>query len=177
MPISIGRDAAEAQAALARSAKDEELAARRERTKKLRERAKEEAQAGEFAGQEPEAEVEADDDNTEPAEPCEEVEYVELKLPRGQVVEFGPPTDVALAVKIMRFGRNLSQYEETLTRILMCVRSIDGRRVDVKDAISRDKVLNEIGDRGLEHLVRAYSRFWMPNPLADELQIIKKVSR
>lgn len=174
MPITIGRDAAEAAAALARSAKDEELAARRERTKKLRERAKEEAQAGEFAGQEPEVEEE---EEAEPAEPREEIEYVELKLPRGQVVQFGPPTDVALAVKIMRFGTFRSTYEETVTRILMCLRTIDGRRVEIKDTISRDKILNEIGDSGFEDLVKAYAQFWSRRPDKAELQIIKKVSR
>lgn len=174
MAISVNRDPAEAQAALARAANKQAdgQEAHRSRTAAIREKAKREAQTGEFAGAEPEAEADA------PFEPREQIDHVEVELPRGQIIEFGPPSSVALTTKLLTFfgGRDPSRGEETITQVILCVRSINGRPVEVRDVISRDKIINEIGDDGVAILASVYRQYWPP-ATANDVKVIKKVSR
>lgn len=142
--------------------------AARDRRRTLVEKAKQEATAARN-GAAPEA------DASEAETPRERVDSIEVELPNGRHVEFGPPPNVSMTVRLLAFfgTRDPSRGEGMATTLAMCVRSIDGRAVQVVEPIGRDKLINEIGDDGMEVLEHYYTRFW-PRPTVMDLKLIKK---
>lgn len=174
MEISVNRSpdpAADAALARARNRPAQTQDAQRERQRQLREQARREVATGETMGSENEPEADT-------AEPRERLAAVEIELPSGQVVEFGPPSGVTVAAKLLTFfgGRDPSKAEETITTTMLYIKAIDGSPIEVRDTIQRDKLLNQIGDDGLLILNYARSQYW-PGPLVSDLKIVKKTLR
>lgn len=173
--ITIGRDVSEVQEALARAAnvgKDTREGARAARAA-VRDKARSEVASGQYAGpDEPVVDV------SPPAAPRENLDSVELELPNGLRVEFGPPVGVALSTKLLLFfgGRDPSAGEDRITATMMCLRSVNGQPVSILNSVDRDKWVNAIGDDGLAMLQYVYREYWPPPTIAD-LKIIKKNPR
>jgi hypothetical protein len=148
-----------------RAAKNAELAAR---AGEMRERAAAES-AAEAAGQTEEPE-------TSPTEPRENVESVEVKLLDGRVVVLGPPKGVSLTMRIAMtlpdFARD--PLRDRLARVLMSVRSIDGRTPKpIGNVVDLTTLANEVGDTGFEELHFWWNKYWGELKISD-LQLLKK---
>ena len=111
-----------------------------------------------------------------PEKPREDVDSVEVKLPNGLVVEFGPPAGVALTFKLAQIlgdmvanpGANMAM------RILMCVRKIEGIPVAMpQNMVEAQGLANRISDDGLDHLASVYMTYW-PNLTVKDLGVLKK---
>ena len=111
-----------------------------------------------------------------PPEPREDIDSVEVTLRNGLTVEYGPPTGISLLDRIARFygGRDPSVSEFRLTRILMGVRTVNGKVVaPVSNEIERTKLANRIGDEGID-LLFYYDRTYWPPLRQAELPSVKK---
>src|SRR5690242_20536902 len=66
-----------------------------------------------------------------PPPPREDIDTIEVTLRNGLTLEYGPPTGISLLDRIARFygGRDPSVSEFRLTRILMGIRTINGRTI------------------------------------------------
>jgi hypothetical protein len=111
-----------------------------------------------------------------PHEPIEDVESVEVQLPNGLLIEFGPPKNISLNMKIIKIlGDNAaSMLVSGLYRILLSVRSVNGKQVPpINNTIDAEKLANQIGDDGIDILSLVSSKHWKPLKL-DQLPVIKK---
>jgi hypothetical protein len=119
------------------------------------------------------------DETPDPPEPREDLDSIEIQLPDGRMVEFGPPPGLSLTTKIaqMTAGRDQSQALEMIARVCLCVRSIDGRkRADISSMVDVHKVANALGDNALDGLAVLLAKTW-PGVKVSELLIIKKNQR
>lgn len=121
-------------------------------------------------------------DNTEQAPdaedvvPREDIATVELALPDGRQVVFGPPDGVSLTTRIamMRAGQPPSEPLDMITRCCLCVRSINGKPPPVlSNQVDVAKLANQLGDNALDILAFVLSQYW-PAVKLSELQIVKK---
>lgn len=113
----------------------------------------------------------------------EDLESIEIKLRDGREIEYGPPNGISLADRIARLfsGRALQEggpdpgvTEYRLTRVLMCVRSINGRAVaPITNLVQRTSLANQIGDEALD-LLYYYDRVHWPPLTEAELPSLKK---
>lgn len=110
-----------------------------------------------------------------PAKPRERVESLEIKLPDGRVVLFGPPTAVALQMRIAGLvGDNLNNFTATFAKTILSVRNIDGQPVPaVGNMVDVQRVANMIGEDGVDLLMLALNQYWPPVTIG-ELQVVKK---
>lgn len=118
----------------------------------------------------------------EPAEAPElpeDLESVELQLPNGAVVEFGPPPGISLQMRLARMlgSENANLVAQGLYRILMCVRSINGQKVPaITTKLEAERVANLVGDNGIDILSITYHTYWPP-PKVNDLPVVKKNQR
>ena len=106
--------------------------------------------------------------------PRQSVESVELILPDGRYVLFGPPAGISLTMRIINLGGQQSSMKNTLLRVLMCVREIEGVKPEVvADDISATKLANILGDDAIDVLSAVYLENW-PGVKKSELPRIKK---
>lgn len=105
----------------------------------------------------------------------EDVETVELKLPDGRMVLFGPPSGVATQLKVASLlGADLNPYTSHLMRSLLSVRQIDGKPVPaIGNRVDAHRVANMVGEDGVELLGVALNTYWPPVSIAD-LAVVKK---
>lgn len=112
----------------------------------------------------------------------EDLESIEIPLRDGRIVEYGPPTNVSLSDRIARLysGRAIAEggpdpglTEYRLTRLLMGVRAVDGRPVQVTNMIERTRLANLLGDQGID-LLNFFDRKHWPPLTEAELPIVKK---
>ena len=117
-----------------------------------------------------------------PAPVREDIDTIEIPLANGLVIEYGPPKGISLQDRIIRMysGRPILEggpdpgvTEYRMTRILMGVRSINGRPAQCNDLIQRTKLANTIGDQGID-LLFYYDRLYWPPMTEAELPVIKK---
>lgn len=109
-------------------------------------------------------------------EPVEDLDSVELDLPNGMRVEFGPPSGISLSMRIIRLlgEQSSNSLAVGILRILMCVRSINGAPVaPITTQIDADKMANRIGDDGIDILSTVYAQYWKP-VRQNDLKLIKK---
>ena len=114
-----------------------------------------------------------------PYEPDEDLESVEVQLPNGLLVEFGPPRDVSLTMRIIKIlGDNASSdLIGGVYRILLSVRSVNGKPVTpITNSIEAEKLANQLGDAGIDILVMVSKTHWKPIRLS-QLPVIKKNQR
>lgn len=114
-----------------------------------------------------------------PEEPEENLESIDVELPNGMIVNFGPPSDISLTMRIIRLIGD--QAAEALTnrvyRILLSVRSVDGVPVTpITNTIEADKLANRLGDAGLDVLSIVMLTYWKA-ARAKDLKILKKNQR
>jgi hypothetical protein len=106
----------------------------------------------------------------------EPIDSIEVKLPNGLHVVFGPPPGISLSTRI---ARDFPQYDangqmNTIVRTLMCVREIDGKKPKpIASDVEIQALSNVIGDLGLDLLTAALSEYWPPVTRRDLLQIKK----
>lgn len=163
--LSIKRDVSPdaAQTAMQKAA-EETRDAVRQRREEMMAKARAEAQAIPLA-------VEEEVDET----PREDLDSVTLTLPCGEV-EFGPPPGVSLTVRVATFPDAPSRGN-VLLRVLMCVRSIDGKPVrPLANMVDVQRLANIIGDQYLDVLAELYNQYWPPLSVRD-LPTIKKNPR
>jgi len=105
----------------------------------------------------------------------ENVESLEIKLPDGRIVVFGPPNGVALQMRIANMlGNDLTQFNAMLVKSMLSVRSIDGQPPGaVTNMVEVQRVANLLGEDGVDLLMLALNQYWPPVTTA-ELQIVKK---
>jgi hypothetical protein len=151
----------------------EEFMARRRAVQERASRAVEFADQDEREAAEREAELLAEAQAQEP------LESIELQLPNGLEVEYGPPSGISITMKLIRmFGDSgWTTPRGTLYRVLMGVRRINGEAVNpINSIIDGEKLANRIGDEGMEILIRVQSQYWRPTPQVDML-VVKKNPR
>lgn len=108
--------------------------------------------------------------------PREDVESVEVQLPDGRVVLFGPPPMVSLTIKIAELlGEKASNpVLSASARIMLCVRAIDGKAVPpINSVVEVKKWAGVVGDAGLDTLGMVYAQYWSP-PTIEDLPVLKK---
>lgn len=145
----------------------------RNRRKQIHEQAKVDASGGSMT---------PDPVEPEPAPEREPIESVEFITPNGLTIEYGPPNGISLSDRIARLysTRSLAEggpdpglTEYRLTRLLMGVRSVDGKAVVVHNLIDRTKLANQLGDQAIDLLNLYDNRHWPPLR-ESELPLLKK---
>lgn len=112
----------------------------------------------------------------EAVKPREDVESIELQLPDGRVVLFGPPPGVSLTARVamLMAGQPASDELDMVTRVLLCIRSIDDKRMPpITNRVDVQKCANLVGDNGLDVLGYMLKEHW-PAVKLGELPMIKK---
>ena len=92
-------------------------------------------------------------DAADVVKPREDIETIELKLPDGRDVVFGPPAGVSLTarVAILMAGQPPSDALDLIARCCISVRSIDGQRPPaITSRVDVQKVANLLGDNSLD---------------------------
>jgi hypothetical protein len=123
--------------------------------------------------------VPAIDGPAEMPEPEEDLESVEVQLPNGLVVEFGPPSDVSLTMRIIRvLGDSASSpVASAVYRILFSIRTVNGTAVTpITNSIEAEKLANKIGDGGIDILSMVMNTYWKPLRM-NQLPVLKKNQR
>lgn len=111
-----------------------------------------------------------------PPEPIEDVESIEVKLLDGRTVEFGPPKGVSLTMRILMSLPECASSPalERTARVLMSIRSIDGRKPrEIANALDLRRIGNEVGDVGIDELFFWYQKYW-GNLRISDAQVLKK---
>lgn len=106
----------------------------------------------------------------------EDLESIEFTAPNGLTIVYGPRADISLIDRIARIysGREHSNTEFRITRVLMGVRSVDGMApTTIVDEITRAKLANAIGDEAID-LLLYFDRVNWPPLLQSELPVLKK---
>ena len=118
----------------------------------------------------------------EPLPERENIDSIEIPLRDGRVVEYGPPSGISLSERIARLfstrsaaegGPDPGITEYRLTRLLMGVRSIDGKPVQINNLIDRTRIANRLGDEALDLINYFDSQYWPPLR-NSELPLVKK---
>lgn len=103
----------------------------------------------------------------------EDVESIEITLPDGRVVEFGPPPGVSLTMRVATFP-DLPQRAAPVLQVLLCVRSLNGEPVRALNSmVDMQRLSNQLGDSVIDLLARLYVDLWPPLTVSD-LPTIKK---
>lgn len=108
----------------------------------------------------------------------EDIESIEVELPNGLTVEYGPPLGISLLDRLTRFynDRDPTVAQHRLARILMCVRKINNKTIaPIIDEIDRTKLANRIGDEGIDLLMYYDRLYWPPLTQADLPQVKKNL--
>ncbi len=109
-----------------------------------------------------------------PTAPHVDVESLEIQLPNGLLVEFGPPSGISLTMRVAMLFPNASSSIDMIARVCLSVRTINGRRVkDISNEVTLTQMCNVLGDVGLDLLGQALVTHWAGMKLSD-LQIVKK---
>lgn len=110
-------------------------------------------------------------------QPIEDIESVEVQLPNGRIVLFGPPATPASLRVAQMLGTQASGLLVTIVSTLLYVREIDGQAVrPVGDLVTAQAMLNQLGDDGLDILGAVYQECW-PALTRSALPILKKKYR
>jgi len=122
----------------------------------------------------------------EPAPEREDIDSIEVPLADGRIVDYGPPVGISLSDRIARLysTRSLAEggadpgiTEYRLTRLLMGVRSINGKPVPtMTNLVERTRLANQLGDEAIDLLTFFDRQCWPPLQMS-ELPIIKKKLR
>lgn len=110
-----------------------------------------------------------------PPEPVVDYDSIEIGLPDGRVVLFGPPTGVATQLRVASLlGPRLNNYTSSLMRTLMSVREVSGVKIPPVDSdVAAQKVANLLGEQGVDLLQLALEKYWPPAKVSD-LTVLKK---
>lgn len=118
-----------------------------------------------------------------PAPEREDIDSIEIPLRDGRVLEYGPPAGISLSDRIARLystrslaegGADPGVTEYRLTRLLMGVRSINGKFVPpITNLVERTRMANQLGDEAIDLLNLFDTRYWPPLR-TSELPAIKK---
>jgi hypothetical protein len=105
----------------------------------------------------------------------EDLSTIDVELPDGRVVHFGPPEGIALQLRIAALlGDKLTSYTAHIMRTLMCVRAIEGKvMTPIANGVDAQRVANLIGEDGVDLLGLALQTYWPPMTPAD-LKVVKK---
>ena len=128
------------------------------------------------AAEQAEANALADSADTAEDKPREDIESVELKLPDGRDVVFGPPAGISLTARVamLMAGTPPSDAMDMIARCCLSVRSLDGKKLPpITNRVDIQKCANIVGDGGLDVLAYVLSEYW-PAVKLKELQTIKK---
>ncbi len=124
------------------------------------------------------AEAEAEAAEAAAAPPIEDIESVEVRLPNGSVVLFGPPATPASIRVAQMLGPQASGLTISIATVLLYIQAIDD--VPVRQIgnfqVDGQALLNRIGDDGLD-LLSAVSQECWPGISRSALPIIKKNRR
>ena len=109
-------------------------------------------------------------------EEYEPIETLELVMPNGMKILYGPPKGISLSMRLIRmFGdANWTSPTGTYFRVLMCVQQIDGEHIKpIGSRIDGEKLANRLGDQTMEYLMQIHARYWATNSQVD-LLVVKK---
>lgn len=114
-----------------------------------------------------------------PALPRENVDCIEVDLPNGMHVVYGPRTGTNLSWDTAEIlgDDTRNPLLTSLTKVSLCVRSIDGR--DFKkpgNKIEARKIANILGEESVDALYLIHDEVW-PNVTKKDLPTIKKIFR
>lgn len=116
-------------------------------------------------------------ENLAPPPIRDNVEEIEFDF-EGRHIVYGPPTEFSVQDKVARiYGRDVTQTEFQLTKLILGIRSIDGRPLPtISSEDARSKVSAIVGDRLLLALTAFDAENWPPL-MRSELPILKKKLR
>lgn len=117
--------------------------------------------------------------NPEPVPVRENLDTIEFDAPNGMTIEYGPRHDISLVDRISRLynGRDPTVSEFRLTRILMGIRTINGKPPGtIVDETTRTKLANQVGDETID-LLFYYDRIHWPPLQQSELPVLRKKLR
>jgi hypothetical protein len=119
-------------------------------------------------------EPEGDEDVGAPRE-REDIESVNIELPDGRVIEYGPPKAAYFRVSELLAGvRGADITMQNVVRLLLGVRAVDGQPVrQPSNYIEVRKLADKIGEAGIDMLGVASNEFWPPVTKQD-LRVLKK---
>lgn len=110
----------------------------------------------------------------------ESPDSVLLEMPNGKIVEFGPARGASATVRLIRLFGDAGWTSQTaiLYRVLMSVRMIDNVAVKpIKTREDGERLIEQIGDDGIEVLFKAQQRFWPVDSNIDRLVLKKNLPR
>jgi hypothetical protein len=107
--------------------------------------------------------------------PREDIESIELTLPDGTEVEYGPPRGVSLTLRMIdMLGDDAGERLTAVARTLLCIRKLNGKPPPpVANKIDVQKFANMLGDDAIDILYLLHMRHWRPLMVGD-LPAIKK---
>jgi len=114
-----------------------------------------------------------------PAAPRENVESVEVAVPNGMVVVYGPRPGSNLSWDIAEMLGDAvrNNLKVALAKVALCVRSIDGREIKKPgNEIEARKIANVLGEDGIDMLYLVHDEVWPP-VRKENLPTIRKIFR
>lgn len=129
--------------------------------------------AAALAPQEEAAADEQADDG--PALEREDVASIDVCLPGGLQIEFGPPPDVSVTLRVAQLaGHTLTPTLEAIIRVCLCVRLINGRQPPpITNMVDVTKMAGRLGDRAIDALWVLHAQTW-PAIQTGDLTVLKK---
>jgi hypothetical protein len=107
--------------------------------------------------------------------PRESVDSVELALPDGRTILFGPPPGISLNLRIPELlGEEMTRVNALVLRVLLSVRAINGSPPpQIFNKVDMHKVAHVLGDDAIDALAIALDLYWPPVTVKD-LRVVKK---
>lgn len=113
------------------------------------------------------------------AQPREAIDFIEVELPNGRMVQYGPQPNVS---RIMRAAMILGDQSsnmmlDQIVKVALAVRAIDGQAVrDIGTLVQAQAIANKLGDEGLTMLVALDNEYW-PGVRRGDMPAVKKTFR
>lgn len=107
------------------------------------------------------------------------VDYVEVDLPDGRKIEYGPPPNVSLSMQtaIILGAASANPTLNTIAQVCLSVRKIDGHPIRaIGDLLGIQKLANILGDRAIDILFKVDRDTWPPLQL-DDMPAVRKTFR
>lgn len=121
----------------------------------------------------------ATEEETEPVPPHEDVEAIEMTLPSGKVVEYGPRrgSNLSWDVAALMGDQSTNGMLAGVIKVVLCIRSIDGKAYQKPgEMILAKKIANMFDERDLDTMYAIHGEVWPPLRRA-QLPLVKKIFR
>lgn len=118
-------------------------------------------------------------DDPESIPPHEDIEHIEVDLPSGKHVVYGPRpgSNLSWDVAAMMGDESSNMMLSGVVKVVLCIRSIDGKAYQKPgDMILAKKIANLFDERDLDTLFALHNQTWAPLR-RSQLPTVKKIFR